>query len=243
MPATSIIGVAGIETTSYAFRRRLVEVADELGINPDYLATVISFESGQTFSADVRNPKSACVGLIQFCDDAAVLAAKSAGLNYQADDAQNWLASMSALDQLEYVRRFFKRELKGRKNLSLTDTYMTVFSPAFIGKPDSFVAYEEGSRAYDQNSGFDASPRDGKITIGEISRKVLSVYDAGLRRPRVPVSGGPEVSDQDGAKPFGMFVFGVAVVAIGGAIGYWGYGDYVIDVLRKRRWLSSAALR
>lgn len=243
MAASSIIGVPGIETTTYAFRKRLVEIADELGIDPDYLATVISFESGQTFRADVRNPKSACVGLIQFCDDAAVLAAKSAGLNYPADDAQSWLASMSALDQLEYVRRFFKRELKGRRNLSLTDTYMTVFSPAFIGRPASFVAYEEGSRAYDQNSGFDSSPRDGKITIGEISRKVLAVYDIGLQRPRVPVSGDSEVEDDGSGGTFGMTVFGVAVVAIGGAIGYWGYGDYVIDVLRRKRWLSSAALR
>ncbi len=243
MSSRTIIGVLGIDTTSYAFRNRLVEIADELGINPDYLATVISFESGQTFRPDVRNPLSGCVGLIQFCDNAAVAAAKSAGLNYGPDDAQDWLASMSAVEQLEYVKRYFKTELKGRRNPTLADTYMAVFSPAFIGKPESFVAYQEGQKSYDQNKGFDTNPRDGKITVGEISRTIFSVYNIGLQRPRVETGVAEPVKQFEEGTPLKMYVFGVVVAAMGGAIGYWGYGDYAIEILRKKRWLSSVVSR
>ena len=235
----TIIAVSGMETTSYEFRRRLVEIADELGLNADYLATVISFETGATFSPSERNPVSGCVGLIQFCGPAAVDAAKSAGLNYSSSEAQDWLSRMTPVEQLEYVKRYFKNVLKGRIGLSLTDTYMAVFSPAFIGKPESYVAYQEGQREYDQNSGFDRNPKDGKITVGEISSKISAIYFDGINRPRLPIGAPVTESGEYDSAPIPLFVFSIAVLAVGGVIG-WGYGDVAVDFVRKQRWLSRA---
>ena len=227
MPSTdSIIGVQGIEKTSPQFRRRLIEVADELGINPDYLATVISFESG--FSPTVRNPYSGCVGLIQWCRQAAVAEAASAGMSLSSDAALNWLATLSDVQQLDHVKAYFSRILKGRRGLSLLDTYLVVFSPAFIGRPADYVAYRQGEQAYEQNKGFD-SARDGTITVGEIGSKVTGVYNQGLQRARVSVSGGLTAFTASAAGAAGARA---AVVLIGAALGWVVVADYVIPYVK-----------
>jgi len=188
----SLIGAPGIENTTPSFRTELVRTAAALGIDPDYLATVISFES--KFSPTNPNPMSGAVGLIQFTSTAA----KEVGTTQAA------LAQMSAEDQLRYVRRYYA--LKGfapGKSQSLEDTYFAVIWPAGRGQSPGTILMQKGSTApcpgagkmtlddcYRQNPGFDTTHK-GYITAGDISRKITAHYNAGLANPRVPVVGGP----------------------------------------------------
>jgi len=58
---------------------------------------------------------------------------------------------------------------------NLGDVYMAIFSPAAIGKPDSYVLIDRAKQptAYSQNKGLD-STGDGKITHGECRRAQAS---------------------------------------------------------------------
>lgn len=184
--AGSLIGAPGIERTSMAFRRKLVEVAERLGVDPDYLATVISFESAGTFDPAIRNPYSGCVGLIQFCRKAAENAAAEAGLSMTAEEAQDWLGRMSAENQLDHVESYFRSVGRGKRGLTLEQMYLLVFAPSFAFSPPSSTAYAKGSDAYDKNKPMDTDG-DGRITVSDISKKIVSKYNEGLARVRVPI--------------------------------------------------------
>jgi len=216
----SLIGQPGLERTSQAFRRALVAAAQEIGTEPDYLATVIAFESGGTFDSAIRNPLSACVGLIQFCGNAAKQAAASDGLAMSSQEAQSWLAAMTPEQQLRYVVRYFLSVSKGKRDLTLEQTYLLVFAPGYAFKDLGAVAYSAGTAAYTQNKPMD-SDQDGRITVGDIARKIRGKYDAAISRPRVPVEGGSAdlaTAGVGGSKPgLSMLALGV-----GGFLG-WRY--------------------
>ena len=185
----SLIGQPGLERTSQAFRRALVAAAQEIGTEPDYLATVIAFESAGTFDSAIRNPLSGCVGLIQFCGPAAIAAASLAGHSMSREDAQSWLAAMTPEEQLRHVVGYFLAASKGKRDLTLEQTYLLVFAPGYAFKDPGAVAYSAGTAAYTQNKPMDID-QDGRITVGDIARKIRGKYDAATSRPRVPVEGG-----------------------------------------------------
>lgn len=137
-----------------AFVRALEGVADADGV-----AALCSHESG--FSAAATNPKGGAVGLIQFMPSTA----KLLGTTSEA------LRSMTELAQLPYVRAFFVRVGRGRF-LGRADVPVAAGWPAYVGKPDAFVAARVGEKAYDWNAGLDLD-RDGAITLGELRAKVL----------------------------------------------------------------------
>lgn len=173
----SIAAVRGIETTSMAFRTRLVQIAQELGIDPDWLAAVISFESDGTFSPSVLNKAgSGAVGLIQF----TYVGAKAVG------KTQAELAAMTAEGQLEYVRAYYI-SAKGKLH-SLDDTYLKVLYPDAIGLPPGAVIWKVPEIAYVQNKGLDSNG-DGMITVSEMTSPVKHVL-AKAGSNRVPVAAG-----------------------------------------------------
>jgi hypothetical protein len=200
MTLASIIAAPGIERTTPLFRAALVRVAEVLGVNPDYLATVISFETGGTFSPAQKNRAgSHAVGLIQFMPDTATMLGTTSAS----------LAAMSALDQLEYVRRFLARY----RNLStLEDLYLAVFYPAAIGKSLDTTLFTEGSTAYTQNKGFDTTGK-GYITVGDVTAAIRSRYAAGLSRPRIAVDTAVLTRVVGGGA--------LAVLVLGGAAAYF----------------------
>lgn len=219
---SSLIGAPGIEKTSMAFRRKLVQVAGELGMEPDALATIISFESAGSFNPAIRNQTSGCVGLIQFCKQAGSMVAQEAGTPMSGEQANAWLGAMTAEEQLEHVASYFKLVGKGRKPLSLTQAYLLVFAPAFAFSDPSQTAYAAGTAAYSQNRPMDLDG-DGRITVGDISRKIVSHYATGESRPRVPVEGASFAT----ASAFGGNLGVVAFVGIGAALGWYVLSDYV----------------
>lgn len=148
------------DTEYTAFAKRVVEISDNLWIQPEYLMKVMSFESGGTLDPSITNGAgSGATGLIQFMPSTAV--------NLGTTTAK--LAKMTAVEQLDYVEKFFLSKKDTLKTLE--DVYLAVFSPAFIGKSLSYVAYSTWSAAYTQNKWFDTN-KDGKMTVEEITETV-----------------------------------------------------------------------
>jgi hypothetical protein len=144
---------------SQEFRVRVREIGTNLNIDPSWLMSVMGFETGYTFSPSIKNPGSSATGLIQFVSSTA----KSMGTS------TTQLARMTAVQQLDYVEKYFN-QYKGKIN-NLGDCYMAVFWPVAIGKPDSYVIATSPSSVYNSNSGLDVN-YDGKITRGEAVARV-----------------------------------------------------------------------
>ena len=154
------------------FRSATVEVATERGIEPGMLLAVMALETGWTMDPAIRNPQSGAVGLIQFLHPAAL---KVAGAT------KDELAAMTAVEQLNGpVRRYFAQfgSFAGRDH---RDAYLAVFAPAGIGRPDGFVLYAGGTKAYEQNRGLDKDG-DGQITAGDVRRSIEGVRNKVLSR-------------------------------------------------------------
>lgn len=154
-----------------AFRQRVFDVCYRLGWDgdhPDWLMACMAFESGGTFSPSIYNAAgSGAVGLIQFMPSTAW------GLGTTISE----LASMSQVAQLGYVQAYFKPYAARIKSLS--DMYMAILMPRYIGQPDTAVLFNKGTVAYRQNSALDANT-DGKITKAEATAKVAARLTRGL---------------------------------------------------------------
>ena len=144
---------------SAAFKTKLIKIAGNLGIDPDFLMAAMAFESAETFSASVKNAASGATGLIQFMPSTAT----SLGTSTTA------LAAMTAEDQLDYVEKYFNPYKN--KLTTIEDVYMTILWPNAIGKANSYVLFSKPSVAYTQNSGLDAN-NDGDITKEEAAAMV-----------------------------------------------------------------------
>lgn len=217
----TLIGIPGIEKTTPSFRRKLVEAAERIGIEPDVLATIIGFETITTFSAQSRNAASGCLGLIGFCKTAAAAVAKAAGRPMTGNQALEWLYAMTAEEQLEEVVRYFKLWIPSPRPLTVEQAYLIVFAPAFAFKPLTAVAYASGTPEYNLNRPMDTD-QDGRITVGDIASKITSWYNTGLKRPRVPVETLGMASIGSGG---GLSM--VAFVGIGALVGWYVLGERV----------------
>lgn len=96
----------------------IVELADELHTDPQWLAELMAFETGGTFSPSVQHPVTKATGLIQFMPSTA----KALGTTVEN------LAAMNTLEQLGFVERYFRQfnpPFDSRQRL-----FMAVFYPA-----------------------------------------------------------------------------------------------------------------
>ncbi len=156
----SLINVPGIEKTSDAFRQKVIQIAANLDIDPNFLMAIMSFESGASFSPSMKNAAgSGAVGLIQFMPSTAK------GLGTTTAD----LAAMTAVRQLDFVEKYFM-PFKGRLK-TIEDAYMAVLFPKGIGKGGGFVLFTRPSKQYAQNKGLDLNG-DGVITVAEAAARV-----------------------------------------------------------------------
>lgn len=146
------------------FLSKVSEVANRLGINPNWLMAVMYFESAGTFSPSVGNHHTGAVGLIQFMPRTA----QALGTTVTA------LAQMSAVEQLEFVYKYFAPYKS--KIRSYTDLYLVTFFPLAVGKSDDFVLKTNSVSPQliaKQNPIFDLN-KDNIITVGEIKKVMLS---------------------------------------------------------------------
>lgn len=145
-----------------------VEFNWPLKSHASYLMACIDFESAGTFRSDIRNMAgSGATGLIQFMPSTAK------GLGTTVAD----LAAMTPERQLDYVAAYFKPYAANIHTLS--DMYMAILMPAYVGKPDSSVLFVAPNTNYRQNSGLDAD-RDGRVTKGEATAMVRRRLELGL---------------------------------------------------------------
>lgn len=174
---TDILKVPGIERLSASERSALVAAANKLGINPDWLATVISFETAGTFSPSIVNRAgSGAFGLIQFMPNTARNLLGTA----TNDEAVRIGKAMSFSEQLS---RMVIPYFSGRKMTSLEDVYLAVFYPAAMNKPGAWVIGEAPGAVYTQNAGFDKAGK-GYITRDDVTSRLRSLYEsAGGRIP------------------------------------------------------------
>ncbi len=133
-----------------------------------WLMACMAFESGRTFSPSIRNAAgSGAVGLIQFMPTTA---------KWLGTTPEN-LELLSPESQLYYVGKYF--EAYAPRIHSLSDMYMAILLPKYIGQPDSAVLFSDGI-SYRQNAGLDAN-HDGKVTKAEAAARVTAMLAEGLR--------------------------------------------------------------
>jgi hypothetical protein len=181
MANPTVLRVPGIEKVSKANLVALDKAAKKIGIPVDWLATVISFETGGSFDpAQPNRAGSGATGLIQFMPStaAAILKIKDPHL------AQFMTKKMSFAEQLEkMVVPYFK----GGVYNTLNDVYLKVFYPAAMNKAANYVVGSAPSAVYNQNAGFDRDNK-GYITRSDITRTINGIYDQAALLPPVVIS-------------------------------------------------------
>lgn len=163
------MSLAWSRKVSDKFCDKVIVIAEDIGIEPDWLMACIAFESG--FRPGVLNKAgSGATGLIQFMPNTA----RALGTTIAA------LANMSAEEQLNYVHKYFK-PYRGRLH-SIEDTYMAILWPKAIGQPLEYVlfSHDKMPTTYRQNAGLDFD-LDGNITKYEAAAKVRNALNIGLR--------------------------------------------------------------
>ncbi len=164
----ALVYIEKVTQNQAAFESKVVKIANALGMNPNWLMTVMYAESNLNHLA--QNPGSSAFGLIQFLE--ATL--KTLGTT------RDKLKAMSNVAQLDYVEKYFKNINADYQ--SIYDVYFAVFYPSAIGLPDSHTLFISGGSAYVANRGLDTN-QDYKITVGEVkawfSRYIKTGTDTG----------------------------------------------------------------
>ena len=140
-------------------QKTISRVAKNIGVDENDLASIISFETGGTFSTKSKNPGSSATGLIQFMGKGAT---KRGGYNDGSyyGMSRNQFSSLSFDEQMKYVEKYYKdRGFDGTKKRSLADAYTAV----------SGYGYKSGSDAYELNRAWDTDG-NGVIDKGEAVR-------------------------------------------------------------------------
>lgn len=160
------------KSVSPEFRTKIKAIAAGLGTNPDWLMSVMAFETGKSFSPAKKNPVSSATGLLQFIESTA----QAMGTSTAA------LAQMTDIRQLDYVQRYYA-PYSGRIG-NIGDAYMAVLWPLGVGKPDSYVMWNSTTirrKEYLANKGLDKGNK-GYITKGDAVEKVKKYLEEGLTK-------------------------------------------------------------
>src|SRR5215831_3832942 len=120
-----VIGIPGVEKLSSSDLKAIVDTADKLGVDPDYLLAVEKFESG--FNPKSVNAASGATGAIQFMPATASKLGTSV----------NALYNMSLADQQQYVYDYLL-PFRGRIG-TLENLYLAEFFPGAMGQSDDYV--------------------------------------------------------------------------------------------------------
>lgn len=152
-----------------AFIAKVIQVAANLRINPNWLMIIIYFESARSFSPSKFSATRNYVGLIQF----GHVAAKDLKTSVSK------LSKMTAVQQLDYVEKYYKmwfRYLRISAPNTLVDFYLITLFPIKVNKGHDAViesksitgvAFARANRAFKPNA-------SGKITVGEINRVLMT---------------------------------------------------------------------
>lgn len=147
-----------VKENQQEFLARVINIAQKLDINPNWLMLVMRMESNINHRA--VNAMGGATGLIQFMP----FTAKELGTTTAA------LKAMSNVKQLDYVERYFLRY--AGKIHSFPDLYLVTFYPVALlhSWPDS---KDFPDVVYRYNAGLDQN-KDRKINLGEWKRLIIN---------------------------------------------------------------------
>ncbi len=151
-----------IKNNVEVFLQKVYAISDLLNINPDWLMAAMYLES--SINPAAVNRVTGATGLIQFMPSTA----NSLGTTTTE------LATMSNVDQLDYVYKYLK-PYAGRME-QLVDVYFAIFFPAAIGKADDYVLQTNNLSAKTiatANSGYDLN-KDNQLTVGEVKEAIYN---------------------------------------------------------------------
>ena len=182
-----------------AFIAKLIDISAKLGIEPNWLMSIINSETGGRFSSNTVNKqgkdvagydesgklvkaageadhadpfqraKYRATGLIQFMPKTAK------GLNTSTQA----LYKMSNVEQLDYVYKYFL-PAKGKLK-SFEDLYLYTFYPNAVGKPDTHIIGSEKGMDYAKllvkQNPLDFN-HDGYLSVGEFKNFIYSKIPA-----------------------------------------------------------------
>jgi len=158
-------GSTGASTSKQAYSSKaftkekaasIARVAKNIGVDPNDLAAVISFETAGTFDPSIKNKNSTATGLIQFMRGTGGVKGKYYGMS------RDKFASLSFDEQMKYVERYYKeRSNRFRAGNEANNTTGDVYG-AVTG-----WGYKRGSDAYNLNKVWDSN-RNGIIEKGEM---------------------------------------------------------------------------
>lgn len=152
-----------------AFIAKVIQVAKNLNVNPNWLMIIMYFESAHTFSPSKWSANRGYVGLIQFGYYAAL----------DLKTTRTALSRMTAVQQLDYVEKYYKmwfRYLKISNVAQFVDFYLITLFPSKVNKglhaeieskSISGVAFAKANKAFKPNA-------NGKITVGEVHRVLMT---------------------------------------------------------------------
>ena len=183
IPVTKAVG---IEKNKKAFLAqkgvldKLEAMSENLGVSVDEIVYVIGKETAGSYSSKQKNLGGGdAVGLIQFLDtdsDKGTDAKTINGKSYKLAD----LELMDEVEQLDVVEQYFIQNYQKKKGRP-GQLYLSISAPAFVGKPDDYVAYKAGSQEALDNKGW--QEKDGSVTIGKLmqfgSKPEFQNYESG----------------------------------------------------------------
>lgn len=137
--------VANVKGLTKDKKATIAKVAKNIGVSPNDLAAVMSFETSGTFSPSIKNPKSSATGLIQFMKGTGGTKGKYYGMSREK------FAGLSFDEQMTYVERYFKeRGFNSKKPQDVASLYGAVTG----------YGYKKGTAAYDLNKVWDSNGND-----------------------------------------------------------------------------------
>lgn len=113
-----------VKENQEAFGKKVIAIAGELGIKPDWIMIVMNNESG--INHRIKNPNGSATGLIQFTE------ATAKGLGTSTAE----LAAMTNVEQLDYVKKYFGAYANKINNAA--DAYLAVFYPQALFEADNW---------------------------------------------------------------------------------------------------------
>ncbi|MBO0934603.1 hypothetical protein [Fibrella aquatilis] len=164
-----------VPTDRDAFGRKVIAIAGRLGVQPDWLMIVMNFETAGLFKPGYY-ASSGAVGLIQFT---------SAGAS-QVGSTKDALSKLTAIQQLDYVEKYFVSWKAVGKMHSLEDVYTIVFAPAYLGRDPASVIHRKGTAAYAANAPLDRGKK-GYITLADIQATIRKYVPSGYVEPTTSV--------------------------------------------------------
>ncbi len=155
-----------------AFEDRVIDVAEDLDIPPEWLTAVMYAES--KLDPGIQNLQgSGATGLIQFMPSTAA----ELGISIER------LRRMEAVQQMEYVYLYLQtvRERYGDYE-SITDLYLGILYPKARGQDYCYTLFARPSESYRQNKGLDKD-KDGRVTVSDVDKHLKALFPEAYMAP------------------------------------------------------------